>query len=197
MQFDNFEEVFAKDAETGATKLQQLRRRKTFMQQFTFYGANALLMPIVGLCYFIVGAEGFRQTMRIFQMRLYKLPVPGFGLLRDYDGWDRLDLAMLMALMLFIAVTLLWKRVFLELQGAGKLLQERKSNPLLFYMMASIAGILLLGDAALFCLGLSHQTSGGWNAAPWYVPYLASVLYMAGLALIGAWHADYTNSGKV
>ncbi|EAQ79313.1 hypothetical protein [Blastopirellula marina] len=198
-EFRTFEEAFARDGGQNGSPAPPkiLRRRKSLGKRIVFYAANLVLMPIVALVYLTVGAEGLRVIMPIFQMRLYKLPVPGAGMLRNYDGFDRLDLSMLMALILFIAVTLLWIRVFKELQEMGEITRQRSRNPILFYLLTGIAAIILLGDAGIFYVGLDSQTSSSWSEAPSYVAPAATVLYMAGLALIGAWHADYSHSPTV
>lgn len=190
-----FDEAFARSPDDAGhfPSSTRPRRRKTIGQRFFFWGANLFLMPIVCLIYLSVGAEGLRLLMSIFQMRLYRLPVPGAELLRDYQGWSRLDLAHLMALVLCIAVTLLWIEVFKRLQ-VGHLGDKHERNPILFWFTAAIAAIILFGDAAIFYVGLASQASSSWSETPAYVAPAATILYMAGLALIGAWHADYSHS---
>jgi len=174
-----------------------LRLRKTLNQRLVFWGANALVMPLVALCYLTVSAEGLRQTVGVMSMRLYKLPIPGAGLLREWDGWNRLDVSLVMALLMFVAVTYIWIRVFMVLLGGSSIPASRSSNPILFYLLATIIGIILLGDCAIFYFGLEAKASSGWGTTPSYLPAVATLLYMAGLALIGAWHADYHAPGVV
>lgn len=173
-----------------------LRRRKTLAQRIGFWGANVLFMPLVALCYLTVSAEGLRQMMPVFAMRLYKLPLPGAGLLRAYDGWNRLDLSMLMALMLLVAVSYLWIRVFSELIN-GQLLNRRDQNPILFFLLFAIALVVIACDAALFYYGVETRTASGWRSGSETAPIAATIVFVAGLALVGAWHADYHTSGTV
>lgn len=165
--------------------------RKSTREKIIFWTLNALLMPLVGLVYVVVVAEGLRVQMSIFAMRLYKLPVPGAGLLRQYDGFDRLDLAIPMSLMLFVAVSYLWIRFWKESGVGGELGAKRKSLPLFFWMQVAVAAIIVLMDAGVFYMGLAAKASSGWSETPAFVPVAATVLYAAGLAMIGAWHADY------
>lgn len=190
----DYDEAFSPAPEDGRRSPQP---RKTSSQQFAFWGANAFVLPLVALCYLTVSAEGLRQMMPAFSLRLYKTPVPGVGLLREYDGWDRIDLAMVVALLMFGAVAYLWRRVFVELMGSGSFIESRVEKPVLFYLLATVCGVVLLGDCAIFYLGLEARASSGWSDTPGYVPALATFLYMAGLALIGAWHADYACHGEV
>lgn len=199
-EFGNyFDEAFARESNPNEplAPVKPLRRRKPLRQLLTFWGANILLMPVVALIYLTIGAEGLRVSLSIFQLRLYKLPVPGAGLLRQYDGFDRLDLSHLMALILFVVVTFLWIRLFHELQSLGAIAQQRTRNPVLFYALVTICSIILLGDAGLFYVGLASQTSSSWSDTPVYVAPAATVLYFAGLALIGAWHADFAHSSNI
>lgn len=198
-ELGDFDQAFAHAPEPGspAPSLGPLRRRKTLRERFAFWGLNLLIMPLVALCYLTIGAEGLRRTMGVFSMRLYKLPVPGAGLLRQYDGWDRLDLSMLMALVLFGGVTFIWMRLFRELLGFGAVRQVGSRRPILLGLLGVVAIIVVLGDAAIFYVGLQSQVASGWGDAPEYVPLVATVVYMAGLALVGAFHADYHYSGIV
>lgn len=198
-QLGSFDQAFARTPDGGGQlpDVKPLRVRKTWGQRIVFWGTNAVFMPFVALCYLTIGAEGLRQMMSIFSMRLYKTPIPGAGLLRQYDGWDRVDLAMLMALLLFAAVTFIWIRVFTELMGFGNLAERRAKNPVLFFLLTTIVAIIVLGDCAIFYCGLEAKATSSWGDTPEYVPAIATIIYMAGLALIGAWHADYHCSGTV
>ncbi|QDU98621.1 hypothetical protein [Lignipirellula cremea] len=195
MEFGGFQEAFSRESGgvPSTPAATPLRRRKTVFQKLMFWGANAIVVPLVGACCLCVGGEGLRRLMPIFQMRLYKLPLPGIGLLRGYDGWNRLDLSLLFAFALFVAVTFLWIRLFRGLLG-GKFAAQRSSNPILFYLVATIAGLILVGDGVLFYFGLASQANESWTVTPSYIPAGATAVYMAALALLGMWHADYAHS---
>jgi hypothetical protein len=79
----------------------------------------------------------------------------------------------------------------------GTVAGQRKRAPVVFYLLTGLAGVIIFLDAALFYFGLASQTASGWSAAPAYVVPAATVLYTAGLALVGAWHADYHTSNTV
>lgn len=174
-----------------------IRRRRTLRECLVFYLANAIIMPVVAVIYATIIAEGLRRLMAIFQTRIYKLPIPGVGLAKNYDGWDRLDLAIIMSLLLFVVVTWLWGRVFVELQGQGTIANKRHTQPVVFYLLSFIAATLILGDAAIFYVGLSTQASSGWNETPSYVAPCATVLYTCGLAVIGWWHSDWKTTSNL
>ncbi len=171
-----------------------LRRRKTLKQRFVFWMANLLVLPVICLVYATIIADGLRVLLPIFQKRLYQLPIPGAGLARTYDGWNRADLAIVVSVLLFFVITWLWCRIFTELQGQGAIWSQRERSPLLFYLLAFIAGVIILLDAGLFYYGLESQTANGWTEAPDFVVPAATLIYCCGLALLGWWHSDYSTS---
>ena len=192
--FNSFHEAITAAQGSGGQphpKSRKHRPRKTIGQAVAFYGLNTIVLPLVGLCYLTVGAEGLRQTMGVFQTRFYRLAIPGASYLRDLDGWDKLDLAIPMALVLFIALGLLWKKVFMFLQDGSLITKQKQDNPVLFYLMVGIVLIIVLGDAGIFYAGLNSTVASSWNENAGYIPAVATVIYGAGLALLGAWHADY------
>jgi len=174
-----------------------LRRRKTLKQRFVFYVANLLVLPVICLVYATIIADGIRLLMPIFQKRLYQLPIPGSGLARHYDGWDRADLAIIVSVLLFFVITWLWCRIFTELQGYGPIWSQRQRSPILFYLLSFTAGVIIIVDAGIFYFGLASQTSQGWSDAPEFVVPAATLIYCCGLALLGWWHSDYSTSHLV
>ncbi len=114
-QFENVREAFATN-----TPVEPLRLRKSLKEKLVFWAANALLLPLIALCYLSIGSEGLRQLMPIFELKLYRLPLPGAGYLELYDGFNRADLSMLFALLLFIGTTFVWERVFKTLQALAQ-----------------------------------------------------------------------------
>jgi len=136
-------------------------------------------------------------VLPVFQMRLYNLPIPGAGIARNYDGWNRLDLALLMSLLLFAVVSWLWYRVFTELLGFGTIWARRHSAPVVAYLLTGITVVLIAGDAFIFYVGLSSQTASGWSETPEYVAPAATIIYACGLAVLGWAHSDYHHSGTV
>ncbi len=191
--FDQFDEAFSQPG-TGQATPRPIRRRKTLKQRFVFVVANLLILPVIGLVYAVVSADGIRQLMPIFQRRLYQLPVPGAGVLQRFDGWNRADLAIVVALLLFAVLTWLWTRVFLELQGYGPIAMQRLRTPIVFYLLTFLAGVIIVFDAGLFYFGLASQTSSGWSDVPDFVVPAATLLYACGLAVLGWWHSDYSTS---
>lgn len=191
--FDSFDEAFPRSRATGELP-RLLRRRKTLRQRLVFGLANLCVLPVICLVYATIIADGLRLLMPIFQRRLYHLPIPGAGLLRQYDGWDRADLAIVVSILMFFAVAWLWCRIFTELQGYGTVAAHRHRSPIAFFLLAFIASVIILFDAGIFYFGLSSQTASGWSDAPEYVVPAATLIYSCGLAMLGWWHSDYSTS---
>lgn len=191
--FQQFDPVYS-SAAGGQGPPPYLPRRKTLKQRFVYALVNLMIMPIVCLVYSTIIADGIRILMPVFQKRLYQLPIPGAGLARLYDGWNRADLAIIVSILLFFVVTWLWCRIFTELQGYGPIWSQRESSPILFFLLSGIAGVIIFLDAGLFYYGLVSQTSNGWSDAPDTVVPAATLVYCCGLALLGWWHSDYSTS---
>ncbi len=87
--FDSFDQAFAPVGvgETASGRIRPLKKRKTIKEQIFFWILNLILLPMVGICYLTVGAEGLRKLMGVFAMRLYKLPIPGAEFLQHYSGF--------------------------------------------------------------------------------------------------------------
>ena len=198
--FEGFDQAFAPVGpdEQTSQPVPRIRKRKTLKEQVVFWTLNTLILPIVAVCYLTIGADGMRRMMSGLSLRLHKLPIPGAEYLKSYSGFDRLDIAMLAAIVLFVAVAILWVRVFRELQDVGELKLQRSENPIRFFLLVIIAGIVIAADSWIFYVGLSSHAASGWGGeTPAYVPAAATVLYMAGLALLGAWHSDYHYSNRI
>lgn len=191
--FNQFDEAFMNGHGVPGTSRSPppLRRRKTIRQVLGFYIANLCVMPIVGLVYASIIADGIRLLLPIFRRRLYQLPIPGAGLARQYDGFDKADLAIIVSILLFGVITWLWSKIWVELLGFGSVLSQRERNPIVFMMLVGIAGVILVLDAGIFYYGLAAQTSSGWNNAPDFIVPAATLIYACGLAVLGWWHADY------
>lgn len=197
-KFEQFENVFPADPGNGDTVSPGTppRRRKPKKETLAYWFINAAVGPGVGMIYLSVGAHGTRELLEVTRMRLYQLPIPSIGIIRGYDGWNRLDLALVFAGVLCLAVSILWFKIFDSLQTPGALAAKRERSPVLFYLHAAICAIVIVCDSGLFFVGLS-SSSDGWTDTPGYVPLLATLLFTASIALWGAWHADHKNAEKV
>ncbi len=193
-QLGSFDEAFSEShVEPVRSGASRLRKRKTIKQITTFWSANALAIPVIGLIAASLVAQGLRGVMPIFQLRLYKLPIPGLAAMKNYQGFDKFDIAILMSLLLFGLVSCLWCRIFTELSGHGTISDQRIKNPIIFYLLTSIAGIIIGVDALIFFTGLL-AAEAGWGETPWFVAPVATLLWVSILAILGWYHSDYHHS---
>lgn len=194
--FDSFDQAYAPmgDDEKTARPVAALKMRKTIKEQFVFWSLNSVILPIVGICCLSIGADGMATMLPVLATKIHKLPLPGAEFLEGYSGFERLNLAMLASTALFIAVALLWVRIFRELQDIGNLRLLRNQNPVRYFLLASIAFAVIAADAGVIFVGLQSQAAGGWSEVPDYVPFAVTGLYMCSLALLGAWHCDFHHS---
>ncbi|WP_425395021.1 hypothetical protein [Aeoliella sp.] len=194
-----FDEVFPQsptgDARPPNSK--PLRRRKPAKQQIGFWCANALVTPVAATCCLVISGEGWRTLLGITSMRLHSLPIPGADLLRNYSGFNKLDLAILCSLVLLVAVEMVYVRFFMLLMENGNLTEQRNKNPILFFLLSAIALVIVGGDAGIFYLGLASKAANSWTETPAYVPAVATAVWLACLGAYAAWVADYKCSGTV
>jgi protein-S-isoprenylcysteine O-methyltransferase Ste14 len=100
------------------------------------------------------------------------------------------------ALLLFLVVSWVWCRVFTELLGYGTVAAQRHRSPFVFVLLTVIAAVIIIGDAAIFYVGLASQTASGWSDTPSWVIPAATLIYSCGLAAIGWWHADHKDQPR-
>jgi len=158
---------------------------------------NALTLPSIGIIYTVVNAQGIRAHMPVFGIRLYKIPLPGFSMLRDYEGTYRLDFAHVFAFILLLTVWCLWIVIVRGLlYGHDEVADPRFHPTRYFTLVYSLAAIIIPGDAIIFYAGLSDRVDSLWAGPNAFVPIIATVIYMAILAFIGMVHVHLAAKHK-
>lgn len=190
-----FEPVGGSDA---AGPVGPFKRRKSLSSRLIFWSANLLLVApaIIGI-YLTVVADGLRNSLSVFATRLSKLPIPGIGIMAEFDGFDRIDIATVTALIMCVTVSYLWYRIFIELSGHGRFAGGSGRQDILMWVFAAIAAVLIVGDALIFYAGMSGQTASGWGAQSSTVCIGATIVYAVGLAFLGGYHADYHTTEEI
>ncbi|WP_145386143.1 hypothetical protein [Stieleria neptunia] len=173
-----------------------IRRRKPFKTVLKFWTVNLIAAPILFTLCLSVAAQGIRELVSVMQTRLYRLPFPGAEMLRDYQGFERLDLSHLASALLFLAVTFIWMRVIEEAKGLGPVSQYLQSHPIAFWIYATIAAVIIVVDGVVFYFGLAAR-SNAWTETSIYVPIGCTLLYVAGTAAFAAFHQDYHQSDQI
>lgn len=197
-QMNSFQQAFAPVGTGGTTSPTPVNRRsKSFKDCIVFWTVNLIVvLPAILVVYLTIVAEGLRYLLGAFATPLSRTPIPGAGMLRDLDGWDRADIASVTALILSITVSYIWYRIFNELSGHGNLMGGQRSS-IVGLLLLAISLVLVVGDSLIFYCGISSQANTGWTETPAYVSVGATILYAVGLAFLGAYHSDYHTSGEV
>jgi len=168
---------------------------RTRFEKIKFFGMNLLLIPLVVVIYITINAEGLRAFMPFFGMPAYRLPIPGFSVLQEYDGWDRLDLGHITAFGLLILLSWIWAWVVKHLANGGDAEFEREIRPVLFYIWTLVSTALIGIEAAVFFAGLVSFGGGLWSSTSWAVAFGVTALYMLGMLCIAKWHNDFKYGG--
>ena len=174
------------------------KRRKPLARRLIFWCANLFLVApaIIGI-YLTVVADGLRNSLSVFATRISKLAIPGIGIMAEFDGFDRIDIATVTALIMCVTVSYLWYRIFIELSGHGRFVGGTGSQNVLMWVFAAIAAVLIVGDAFIFYAGMSGQAASGWGTQSNSVCIGATIVYAVGLAFLGGYHADYHTTEEI
>lgn len=142
--------------------------------------AAPVVVPIV--------AEGMRKMMPPLAQRLHMLPIPFFHHLKGFHGWDKLDLAFMLSLLLFFTIYWLWLNVLRQVAYPEK---ARGSEA--FQQLVMVIGIVVVcADAVLFYYSLS-QRSGIFGGGVFSFGALVMTVVYVGVILsfsLGAVHLE-------
>ena len=131
----------------------RMARFKYLMWQFVVKG-------LLGLISFGLTAEGLRLVIPSSAQRISKLPF--LGSFDGYEGWHRLSLAHILALLLVVSCFLLWTMVLESWLTPGEAEAEGFDPERLRRVMVPLAVVILGGDGFLFYCGIS---AGGWSGS--------------------------------
>ncbi len=136
---------------------------------------TVVLLVIVLAAYFFQ-AEGLRMTIPQTGTKLSKLPIPGIEILARYRGWNKLDMACVLATLFALFTFLSWDSVIKlhfkrEIEIHAKWKVERMQA-----LALVLAGVILLWDAYLFYQGVVLM---GWGDHFALTPVLATAGWVA------------------
>lgn len=121
-----------------------------------------LTIPIIGLIYGSIVAEGMMRLVPTLALKVSKLPVPGLHRLKDYEGFHRLAIAHLLAIVLMFVVWHLWVRLMTLWLDGEHFTKQCRWNPETYARVIGLLGAVVLGgDAILFYYSVSHS---GWGS---------------------------------
>ena len=147
---------------------------------------SVLVIPVLGMIYWIVNSQGIRISLPIFGTRLHKIPIPGFSFLQHYQNVRDLDLAHLFAVFMLFAVWVL-SVALLEIHLFGIRADERLNMRYHIRFLYCISAIVIITDILMFYRGIADQ-GGLLDASGGLTPLIATVGYTGLLAFVAYVH---------
>jgi hypothetical protein len=145
-----------------------------------------LTLPFVFLVYYTIIAEGFRILIPSSGQKLHKLALPVISYLRQFHGLDKMDIACMLATILFIAV---WYLIGINIRiffAPKEFFLRTGWNPQHFTLFAhAIGGVMLMIDALCFYLGIVDQLGGAFGGSGFSIMgVLAAIAYTGVLVVL-------------
>jgi len=147
---------------------------------------TVIFIPLLGMIYWIVNAQGIRMSIPIFGMKLYKVPFPGFSFLANYKGLRDLDLAHVFALFMLFAVWYLSVRL-LKILLFGYDRQDGINAGFDLRFLFCVSAVVILIDVTMFYRGIADQ-GGLLTGTGGLTPLIATVGYSGLLAFVAYTH---------
>lgn len=137
-------------------------------------------LPPIMIVYIMLVAPGLRFIAPEFGVKLHKFPLPGFSYLRHYEGFDRMDLAHIFAVIMLVAVWYFLLKL-MTIVFDDKFYFANKSwnsEPYSWFVLA--AGLVLLViDCVLFYTSLTCHGSVWGGSVFSFSATLATLLYLS------------------
>lgn len=149
--------------------------------------------PVLLILYWFISSDGLRRVIPYTGTRLYKVPLPGLSYLEDFEAFYRLEISHVFVVFLLWAVWKSWVMILRLFLLGSQTFQARYVDTRVpvkphVYMniLICVGCVLLLFDALLFFQGLSAKTTlwGNPQSKPFFVPLIATVLYIAMLLFL-------------
>lgn len=138
---------------------------------------------LIGIGYVAVITEGLRMVVPALGIKLYRLPL--LSVLKDYEVWHKLDLAIFAGMLLFTLSSWIWcvlleswlyDRTGLETSGRSATKYER--------CLLVLGSVILFSDACLFYRAMTFV---GWGGEVFSATsLLCTVAYLAVLVAVCA-----------
>ncbi len=117
---------------------------------------------LLGIVYYVLIAEGMRQVLPVLGTKLSK--IPGLGILNEYEGLHKLDLAHVLSIMVLLIAWILWRILLLAWLSHEPEQNEFGWKPRRHQELVTILGaVMLITDAALFYYAMADLSwNGSW-----------------------------------
>ena len=156
---------------------------KISVKSITF---SLLVIPVLGMIYWVCNSQGVRISLPIFGMKLYRIPIPGFSFMQHYQNLRDLDLAHVFAIFMLFAVWVL-SIALLEMFLFGVRADERLNMKCHIRFLYCISAVIIISDIVMFYRGIADQ-GGLLDASGGLTPVIATVGYTGLLAFVAYVH---------
>jgi hypothetical protein len=156
--------------------LRELSHGSGILMAYIKYVCWTILMKFgLGLMSAAIVAEGSRLMFPAMGVKLHKLAIPGFSMLKDYELTYRLDAAFLGAIGVMLFVFITWGYII------DRLIKLENTDVPYFSSVGAIlvtvaGGALLLADAICLYSGIAELSWGGGIS---FTGILASMTYIS------------------
>jgi hypothetical protein len=142
--------------------------------------------PFLAIVYVSVISDGLRRLVPELGVPLWRaVPLPGFSLLRNYEGLRKLDLAHMLSLILLFASWFMWVAVLRTLFFPRDFAHRAGLNlPVYTKFVFGLACVILVCDSSLFYYALVNGGIWGGNAFMSFPALLATCAYTALLVFV-------------
>jgi hypothetical protein len=139
--------------------------------------------PLLFVIYATISVEGVRQNFQILATPLHKLPFPLFSPLKKFEGWRRMDLALVFAVVILVCCYVSWHLNLRMLLRTDFKLSNRWHSENVAIFIRVVGGMLILSDLFFFFVGIRKASwiGEGGNV---FTAIIATVAYLAVLLLI-------------
>jgi hypothetical protein len=147
---------------------------------------NLLVIPVLGLTYWVVNSQGLRVSIAPLGLKLYRIPLPVFSFLERVKNLRDLDLAHVMAMFMLVAVWFLSKAI-VEVYLFGVPTDGRFNERKHIRFLCCLSAMVIICDIAMFYRGIADQ-GGFLEADSGATPVIATIGYTGLLAFVAYFH---------
>ena len=154
------------------------RQRKRI--QWKAWAFKLVSFPVIALVYVSVISDGLRRLVPELGLPLWRaIPLPGFSLLRNFEGLHKLDLAHVLSLVLLFASWFMWVALLRVKFFPRDVVKTGMELPTYIKFVCALACVIIVCDSALFYYALVNEGIWGGNKIVSLPALLATCAYTA------------------
>ena len=140
-------------------------------------------VPIIWLMYCVLISEALRYLLPVLATRIHKLPLPFVSYLRYWEGFHRLDIAHLFAILLCMAVWFLWVEILTAFLSNERSVERSGWNPDAYRCFVNLlGGVVLSCDAILFYIAVTQLDWGSSRFS--FAALVATAIYLGVIVFV-------------